>query len=272
MTAVDHGGVVVLIPAYAEEAAIGRVVTSVREAVPGADVVVIDDGSLDETASRARAAGATVLRHPMNLGYGVALQTGYKWALRRGYAVAAQQDADGQHEAEDLPRILAPVVRGEVDVCLGSRFLAEDGATPPAYRAGIVRRLGMRIFGAVASLATGTRITDPTSGFQALDASVLEFFCDDRYPFDYPDADQLITLHRAGFRIREVGVRMYENEDGRSMHGGPIKPFYYVITMGLAILVALLHERVPRPARPAKAAAGEGARPSEAATAEGAPR
>lgn len=234
--------VLALLPAYEEAANIGRVVRAIRAAQPAIDVAVVDDGSRDATADEARRAGARVLVHPFNMGYGVALQTGYKHACRAGYDMVVQLDADGQHEPEDIAKVLEPIAAGTADVCVGSRWLGAG-----SYRAGFIRRAGMRFFGAIASLVTGSRVTDPTSGFQALAAPVLRFFSDDSYPVDYPDADVIITLHRAGFRVREVPVRMYPSATGKSMHTGPFRAFYYLFKMLLSILVVLMREppRVP---------------------------
>jgi hypothetical protein len=225
---------VVLVPAYNEAARIAAVVGSIRAAVPECDIVVVDDGSRDGTAAAARQAGATVLRHPFNMGYGVAIQTGYKYALRQGYDFLAQIDGDGQHDPACIPRLLAPVVAGEADFALGSRFL--DGGS---YRPPFVRRAGMAFFRWFVSRLTREPITDSTSGFQAFNRRVIRFFAGDAFPCDYPDADVLITLHRAGFRLRELPARMFANAEGRSMHSG-IKPLYYLFKMLLSILVTLL--------------------------------
>ncbi|TPW17975.1 MAG: family 2 glycosyl transferase, partial [bacterium] len=115
--------ILVIIPAHNEEANIGPVVGQIRAVLPAADLVVVDDGSRDETAKRAREAGAQVLSLPNNLGYGAAIQTGFRYAIRHGYDIGIQMDSDGQHAPESVPALLAPVLRGEIDVALGSRFL-----------------------------------------------------------------------------------------------------------------------------------------------------
>jgi glycosyltransferase involved in cell wall biosynthesis len=224
----------VLIPAFNEAARIGRVLAGVRGAVPDAVVLVVDDGSTDETAVVARAAGARVVRLPFNLGAGVAAQTGYKLAVREGYQCVVQLDADGQHEPADIPALLAVVERREADVAIGSRFL---GST--AYRPGVLRRTGMALFGWLAWLLTGVRFSDVTSGFRAFSADVIRFAATEWYPTDYADADVLITLRRAGFRLREVPVRMYPRASGRSMHAG-LRPIYYVFKMLLSVALAPL--------------------------------
>ena len=224
----------IVIPAYNEAGRIGRVVAGVRAAVPEVPVLVVDDGSSDETAAVARRAGARVVSLPFNLGAGVAAQTGYKLAVREGYDCVAQLDGDGQHEPADLPALLAVIERREADVAIGSRFL---GAAE--YRPGFARRIGMELFGLLAWLVTGTRFSDVTSGFRALSGDVVRFVATEWYPTDYADADVLITLRRAGFRLTEVPVRMYPRAGGRSMHAG-LAPVYYVFKMLLSVSLAPL--------------------------------
>ncbi|MBI1920679.1 MAG: glycosyltransferase family 2 protein [Geobacter sp.] len=227
----------ILIPAYNEGEGIARVIARVRQAVPDADILVVNDGSRDETAAAAASAGVIVVSHPFNMGYGVAIQTGYKYAFRHGYDFLAQIDADGQHDPECIPMLLAPVIAGETDFVIGSRFLEAGSYTPP-----LPRRIAMGFFRKLVSFLTGTAITDSTSGFQAFNREVIRYFTRDSFPCDYPDADMLITIHRAGFRIRELPARMFVSPSGRSMHSG-WKPFYYMFKMMLSIFVTLLRRR-----------------------------
>jgi glycosyltransferase involved in cell wall biosynthesis len=230
------GRLLVVIPAYNEAGRVGAVIADLRREVAGATILVVDDGSTDDTAAEARRAGALVLALPLNLGYGAALQTGYKYALRHDYDFVAQLDADGQHEAVFLTKLLAELSDPAVDVAIGSRFLDRDGH----YQASSARKLGMALFGRVASFVTRQHVSDPTSGFQAMRIDVARFFCTDVYPTDYPDADILILLYRSGFRVREVAVRMRPPE-GKSMHAGH-RSLYYVYKMSLSILVTLLRK------------------------------
>jgi glycosyltransferase involved in cell wall biosynthesis len=220
----------VLMPAYNEGARIGRVVEAVRSGAD-ADVLVVDDGSADDTADEARRAGASVASHAVNLGYGAALQTGYLYALRNGYDAVLQLDADGQHDPACIPVLLAALEHA--DVVVGSRFL--DGST--TYRPPLVRRIGMWLFARFAGQLTGRRFTDPTSGYQALSRGALEFYSHERYPADYPDADVLAMSSRAGLRVIEVPVRMHASPDGKGMHGGLLRPMYYVFRMLLALFL-----------------------------------
>lgn len=228
--------ILILIPAFNEAARIAGVVRQAAGAVPDGDILVVDDGSRDATARLAAQAGAQVVSHPFNLGYGAAVQTGYKFAVTRGYRFIVQMDGDGQHDAESVARLLAPVKAGNADFALGSRFLAGDSYVPP-----LTRRLGMAFFRRMVTLITGQPITDSTSGFQAFNRRVFTYFASDAFPCDYPDADVLIALHRAGFTIVEVPVRMHANTDGKSMHGG-LRPLYYTFKMLLSVFVTLLRK------------------------------
>jgi glycosyltransferase involved in cell wall biosynthesis len=220
-------GLLVVMPAYNEERNLRRVLTALRSQV-SADLLVVDDGSIDDTAGEARRAGAMVAVHPVNLGYGAALQTGYRYALRHGYDAVVQLDADGQHDPGSIPRLLAALE--EADVVVGSRFL--DGSS---YRPPLARRIGMWLFGRIATVMSGRRITDPTSGFQAVSREALRFYAHERYPVDYPDADVLAMVAKSGLRLAEVPVRMLPSPPGKSMHAGIVKPLYYVFRMSLAL-------------------------------------
>jgi glycosyltransferase involved in cell wall biosynthesis len=226
--------ILVLIPAYNEDARIAGVIENVRRVVPDYGILVVNDGSRDDTAAAAASAGATVASHPFNMGYGVAIQTGYKYANLNGYDYVVQIDGDGQHDPAYIPRVVQPLISGETDFVVGSRFLGEDSYQPP-----LARKIGMALFRRIVSLVTGAKITDSTSGYQAFNRDVIRFFCTEIFPCDYPDADMLITLHLAGFRLKEVPVRMSANATGKSMHGG-LKPLYYIFKMLLSIFVTLL--------------------------------
>jgi glycosyltransferase involved in cell wall biosynthesis len=218
-----------VIPAFNEAARLPRVLAGLAEVeLRGAEVCVVDDGSKDGTAGVARAAGATVLRHPFNLGYGAALQTGYKYALGRGAELVLQMDADGQHDPALLPALARPIEDGQADLVVGSRFLGE-----PAYRMGPLRSFGRFLFRGLARLV-GLRTTDPTSGFQALGRRVLELYCLDFFPPDYPDLDVLVVAHRSGLRVSELPVAMRAGERASTLHGG-LKPVFYLYRLALAL-------------------------------------
>ncbi len=223
----------VLIPAFNEERVLGPVLIDIRRHTT-LDLLVVDDGSTDQTAEVARAHGARVVSHPFNMGYGAALQTGYKYAAQEGYDVLVQIDADGQHDPAFIEPLARRVLEGHADACVGSRFLLGEGYIPP-----FARRVGMVLFGYIASVVTRRRVTDPTSGYQALSSRVFRFLRSDVFPADYPDADVLILLHRAGFRAEEQPVAMRPSFTGKSMHSGVVRPAFYVFKMLLSIGVTL---------------------------------
>ncbi len=225
----------IIIPAHNEAENLPHVLPRLREVAPEADILVIDDHSSDDTGRVARALGARVVRLPNNLGYGGAVQTGFRFGAEQGYDFAVMMDADGQHDPAFVPALLAPVVAGECDVALGSRHMG--GMT---YRAGMVRKMGMRLFAWITSTLTGQTITDATSGFQAMNRDVMAFFAEENYPSDFPDADTLIMLHFAGFSVKEVPVVMHERLAGESMHGSALKNLYYITKMLLSIFMVYL--------------------------------
>ena len=234
--------ILMIIPAYNEETEITSVIQGIRRYFPEGEVLVVDDGSDDGTPHKATEAGGKVLSHPFNLGYGTALQTGYKYALIKGYEAVIQMDGDGQHDPSFIPDLIAVIQKEETDIAIGSRFLTGAGRFDPSiYRAPLIRKLGMRFFGTVTSLIIRQKISDPTSGYQAMNRKVLEWVSSDKFPCDYPDADVIIMLHRAGFRIREIPVRMFPNQNKKSMHSG-WKPLYYIFKMFLSILVTLMRK------------------------------
>lgn len=231
-----NNNLAVIIPAYNEAERIASTIADIRK-FSNADIIVVNDGSTDNTVSEAKAAGAAVLDLPFNLGYGAALQTGLKYALKKGYEFTVQMDADGQHDPSAIQSLIKPVLDSEIDIAVGSRFLSGGD-----YKAPFIRRVGMLFFAFIASIFTGKRITDPTSGFQALNRKVMEFYASEAYPVDYPDADVIIMLHRRGIKFKEVPITMKRAVGKVSMHSG-LKPFYYTFKMLLSILVTLLRNK-----------------------------
>ncbi len=235
----DSGKTLIIIPAFNEAQNIGRVIEQVKQLNLEIDIGVVDDGSGDKTVEIARSKGVRVLCLPFNLGYGAALQTGYKYALESGYDYVIQMDGDGQHEPESIRTLLAEIQKDEVDLVIGSRFLKYPGNG--TYKIPPLRRFGINIFSLIASSCIGQKITDPTSGFQALNRNLFDFYASEVYPVDYPDADVLIMLSRAGFKLKEVPVLMRKNLQDKSMHSG-LKPIYYLFKMFLSIIVTLLRK------------------------------
>ncbi len=223
----------IIVPAYNEEESLPGVIRDLRENVRFADILVVNDGSRDETARTARDMDVAVLSLPFNLGIGGAMQAGYLYAREGGYDVAVQFDGDGQHLAEEIKKLLRPVQEGSADLVVGSRFLNRGQYTATAFR-----KIGIWIFSAVLSRILGMPVTDSTSGFRAANRRVIEFFSR-TYPDDYPEVEALVLLHRKKLRIAEVPVSMRERTGGRSSIT-PIRSAYYMIKVLLAIFIDLL--------------------------------
>ncbi len=223
---------IAIVPARNEAEAIRTVVEAIREFDASFEVVVVDDGSTDRTAARARGAGARVVSLPFNLGIGGAVQTGFKLAQEEGFELAVRLDGDGQHIASELPKLLAPIHDGTADIVVGSRF-----AGPSEYQPPLARRLGIRLFASVVSLLTRQRVTDTTSGFQACNRKAIRLFAAD-YPHDYPEVEATVMVFKHRLRFTEVPVSMREREVGRSSIGG-FWSVYYAIKVLLAVFMAL---------------------------------
>jgi glycosyltransferase involved in cell wall biosynthesis len=229
---------VAIVPAFDEEANIGRVVDELRAYDAALDIVVVDDGSYDRTADVARAHGATVLRLPFNLGIGGSVQTGFRYAYEHGYDFAVRVDGDGQHDPAQLDAILAPVLAGEADIAVGSRF----AGTGDGYRSSRSRRIGIRMLAWVVSRIVGRRVTDTTSGFQALNRNAIALFARD-YPHDYPEVEATVMVFRHRLRAVEVPVSMRERTGGRSSITA-LRSVYYMVKVLLAIFVGLFRRNV----------------------------
>ena len=231
----------VLIPCFNEQGRVGEVIRSVKNILPSAAIVVIDDASTDNSAEEASKAGAVVLTHGTNLGYGGALETGYLYAINKGYETVVQMDGDGQHPADQLPKLMAPAADDNPDIVIGSRY-PEKTSNPSIS---ILRKTGHKLISLIIFMLTGLRLSDPTSGFQMLNKRALKFFSSGVFPCDYPDSDVILMARMAGLRIREVPVEMRTRASGKSMHSG-LEPFYYAIKMSLAMFIVLLNFRAWR--------------------------
>ena len=223
----------IIVPAYNEEASLPGVILDLRKNIPSADVLVVNDGSRDATARVARELGVTVLDLPFNLGIGGAMQAGYQYAAQNGYNVAVQFDGDGQHIATEIEKLLRPLSAGTADIVVGSRFLE-----PGDYRAPAFRGIGIWIFSFVLSRILETAVTDSTSGFRAANRRVIEFFSR-IYPDDYPEVEALVLLHKVDLRMAEVPVAMRERTGGTSSIT-PVRSVYYMTKVLLAILIDLM--------------------------------
>ena len=228
---------IAIVPAFNEERNIARVLDELRTLDPGLEVVVVSDGSTDRTAEVADARGAHVIRLPFNLGIGGAVQTGFRFAWEEGYELAVRLDGDGQHDPGELPKLVAPLVAGDADLVVGSRFVSGGG-----YRSSAARRVGIRILASVVSSIARQRLTDTTSGFQACNRRAIGIYATD-LPHDYPEVEGIVMAIRHRIRLVEVPVTMREREHGRSSIGS-LASVYYMIKVLLAVFVDLFRRDV----------------------------
>ena len=231
--------VLVIVPALNEEAAIGGVVRSIKEAMPETPVLVIDDHSADATAAVAEQAGALVVRLPVHLGLGGCVQTGYKLAFELGYDYVIRVDGDGQHEAQDIPCILDALIATGAEVVIGSRFVEPGG-----QHTSIPRSIGIGFFRLLLRPILGRTILDPTSGFVGVNRRALQVFSR-TFPLEYPEIEVLVVLQRKRFRFHEVPCRMHARKTGKSSIT-LLTSFRYMLHVLLGVFVNVLrYEGLP---------------------------
>jgi glycosyltransferase involved in cell wall biosynthesis len=237
---------VIFIPAWNEEASLPAVLDGLRSEIPDADVLVVDDGSTDRTADVAREHGATVQSLGANLGLRHGIAAGYRWALDNGYAYCGRVDADGQHPAPELARLLALVRADECDVAVGSRFVSGDGYAAYRYRPSPARRFGTALLRRAMRLVLGRPFGDATSGLYAVNAKALPLLAE-TFVSGAPEVEALIRVSEAGLRLREVPVTMEARQSGQSKLRGS-KALTLVLTVA-ATLVGARYIRSRRRAR-----------------------
>ena len=221
--------ILVIIPAYNEEDSILDTVSGLKKLHPEADVLVVNDCSTDRTEAILAENGIRHVRLPLNLGIGGAMQCGYRYACFGNYDIAVQMDGDGQHPAEELDKLLAPILDGTADLSIGSRFVEGEG-----FQSSAMRRMGIRFLSGLIRLRTGKRILDVTSGYRAVDLRCAELFSRE-YAQDYPEPESLVLAARSGAKICEVPVQMRERQGGVSSISF-LRSIYYMIKVSLAIL------------------------------------
>jgi len=231
----------VFIPAWNEQASIAAVIADVREHMPAADILVVDDGSGDGTVATAREAGALVASLPFNQGLGAALQTGYLYALREGYECCAHLDADGQHPPVEVARLLAEVYADHADLVIGSRYRDPGTAESDDYKPTLSRRIGTSLFRFFLTLATRQRFTDTTSGMRAANRRVMALFSENYSP-DFAEIESLQLAVRQGLRVEEVPVRMLERAGGSSFLT-PLRSAFFIFKSLIVLLVGQFRPR-----------------------------
>jgi glycosyltransferase involved in cell wall biosynthesis len=227
--------ILLVLPARNEAENIGRVLEHICELYPQHPILVVNDASGDATAEIVRKyQTVSLIQLPFWMGYGGALQTAYKYAYRNGYDAIVQLDADGQHDPTSIQSLLDHVP--QADLVVGSRFLARI-----QYKMPLIRRWGCSVLSYIGKRLTGIEITDPTSGFQALNRKALGIAVQDYYPMDYPDLDVLILMHRFRLKVMEIPVIMHPSKGKTGMHEG-LQVWYYAFKMILSIFVMMLRK------------------------------
>src|ERR1700722_8740871 len=228
----------IIVPAFNERQSVGKLAQRLHRALPGFDVLVIDDGSTDDTL-RQIPPQAAVVSLPFNLGIGGAMQTGYRYAALHGYDVAVQVDGDGQHRPGEVRGLVEKLIESNSDLVVGSRFLG-----PGRYKQSFTRMLGIRLLDSLIRILTGFDVTDCTSGFRVANRRVIRAFAH-WYPDDYPEPEVILLLHRAGFKISELDVRMRQRKTG--MTSIPLtRGLFYVLKVTTALLLDMAREPWPR--------------------------
>lgn len=229
-----------IIPAHNEELNISKVLNELYSYNLDLDILVVNDGSTDKTRVILENQRVKSISLPYNLGYGGAVQTGFKYAVMKGYRYIIQFDGDGQHDSGDIPLILSKLKESGADIVIGSRFLGRG-----SFRTGLFKKLAIQLFRLIIKTFTGVKITDPSSGLQGLSKRAFTHYADmGHYPNDYPDADILIHMILSKYRIIEIPANIRARNGGKSMHSG-VKPVFYILKMLVSILIVLLREKIP---------------------------
>jgi glycosyltransferase involved in cell wall biosynthesis len=232
-----QASVLAIVPAYNEQANLADLVGKLRQVEPKLDILVVNDRSQDQTASICQQLGVNTIHLPCNLGIGGAVQTGYKYAQLHAYSYAVQVDGDGQHDPQQIGDLLRPLIDGQADLVIGSRYINKEG-----FQSTAMRRAGIKYFSFLIELLIRQKVTDPTSGFRACNAKVIDLFAR-FYPADYPEPESIVFIVRNGYTIKEVPVIMQERLGGISS----IKSFrtiYYMIKVSLAICIDKMRRNV----------------------------
>jgi glycosyltransferase involved in cell wall biosynthesis len=220
----------VIIPAFNEEETLRGVILGIRSFLSQADILVVNDGSTDSTGVIAREEGVLVLEHPYNMGIGATMQTGFLYALNNGYNIAVQIDGDGQHDARFITSLIKPILDGQANLVIGTRYLSDGG-----FKSTFLRKLGIRFFTAIIWIFTGKKITDSTSGFRAMDRKGIGLFSKE-YPSDYPEVEALISAYKKGLHFQEIPVTM-RNRQGGASSIGILSALYYMVKVTLSISI-----------------------------------
>lgn len=224
--------ILMVIPAYNEEENILNTCNKIKEFSNELDYIVINDGSKDNTLKILQENNLNHINLIENLGIGGAVQTGYKYAYENDYDIAIQFDGDGQHDVNCVANICEPIINGQADMVIGTRYLDKSSSE---FQSTFMRRLGSTIISFFIKLTCHKKITDPTSGFRAVNKQIIEEFAKD-YPTEYPEPESTVTLLKKGYKVKEVPVSMNERQGGQSSIRF-LKTADYMIKVCLAIII-----------------------------------
>jgi glycosyltransferase involved in cell wall biosynthesis len=227
----------IIVPAFNESRSVGKLVERLHRALPDCHVLVIDDGSTDDTV-RKIPASATVVSLPFNLGIGGAMQTGYRYAAIHGYDIAIQVDGDGQHRPCEVEKLVNALIDRDADLVVGSRFFESTTFVPS-----LTRMTGIKVLSVWIQLLSGLKITDCTSGFRAVNQKVIRAYAH-WYPEDYPEPEVALLLHRSKFKVVEVPVRMRRRMYGKSTIS-LAQGIFYVVKVGACLFLDMIRQPWP---------------------------
>jgi len=226
-----------IVPAFNESQNISETIDALQSLNEDIDILVIDDGSTDQTANESKAKGVDVISLPFNLGIGGAVQTGFQYAVKFNYDIAVQVDGDNQHDVSYLKALCEPILDGQTDITIGSRFIKPY----TGYRSSLIRRCGINFFAWLISSLLKCRITDPTSGFRAFNMKAIKIYSRS-YSKDFPEPEAIVVASRAGLKITEVPVQMRKRKAGHSSIRY-LMTLYYMTKVTLAILLNMIKRR-----------------------------
>lgn len=238
----------IIIPAYNEEKNIGSFIQKMKKSKIEdiADILVINDGSTDNTEAVVRQCEVDILNKPLNMGYGSTLQLGYKYAKERNYQYIIQIDGDGQHDASNI-KVIIDALKGkssksteQPDIVIGSRFLSKENEMKVSW----IKNIAIGFFKKIIKMFTNEDITDPTSGLQGLNRKAFTYYSNyGNFDYRYPDINMIIQMIMMGYKIEEVPAKMYARSSGTSMHSGIFKPIAYMVLMCLSTIIIILRQR-----------------------------
>jgi len=223
----------IIIPAFNEQGSIRSVIQEIKKVNSNFHIVVVNDASSDETLLEIKKENVTIINLPINLGIGGAVQTGLKYALNNKFSIAVQIDADGQHNPNEIPKLIN-YLNKDIDLIIGSRYIKFS-----KYNVTFWRNFGTHVFSNLIKITTGKRIYDATSGLRVFNKKALTY-CSFNYPTDFPEPESIIDLVNAGFKIKEIPVTMHSRKHGKSSVN-KLKAIYLMITISIAIIIRAIN-------------------------------